>query len=251
MISLKSSDLNTIIEIIIWNKWEARDKYFLAELFLKSWFDRSTIKFLLNFSQTEIEFVSELLKKYLDNSWFIKLLSNLSNILVSENEEDSSKLNEIISNYTNISYNKEDIKHEEKKEDKSLVITWYLNEALRWIFASWIKIKKYDWLVLEWFNIINERLYSYCNKTWLNTDSKESEAINIIFSSSKNPFKIDLTTDTWSSIKDWLQNLLNWLVKYYRNPIAHWKYIKTEQEFIEAIFLLSMLLNKLDQSEID
>lgn len=251
MISIKSSDLNKIIEIILWKKWEARDKYFLADLFLKSWFDRATIKFLLNFSQTEIEFTTEILKKYLDNDFFLNLLKNISENLISENEEDSSKLKEIISTYTGTADGKENIKLEEKKEDKSLIMTWYLNEALRWIFASGIKIKKYDWLVLEWFNIINERLYNYCNKTWLNTDSKESEAINIIFSSSKNPFKIDLTTDTWSSIKDWLQNLLNWLVKYYRNPIAHWKYIKTEQEFIEAIFLLSMLLNKIDKSEIE
>jgi len=250
MISIKSSDLNKIIEIILWNKWEARDKYFLADLFLKSWFDRSTIKFLLNFSQTEIEFISELLKKYLDNSWFINLLSNISKNLISENEEDSEKLNSIISKYEIETQESWIIKTEIKKEDKSLVITWYLNEDLRWIFASWIKIKKYDWLVLEWFNIINERLYNYCNKTWLNTDTKESEAINIIFSSTKNPFKIDLTTNTWISIKDWLQNLLNWLVKFYRNPIAHWKYIKTEQEFIEAMFLISMLLNKLDDSEI-
>ena len=65
------------------------------------------------------------------------------------------------------------------------------------------------------------------------------------------PFQLNLNTDTWISIKDWLQNLLNWLVKFYRNPIAHWKYIKTEQEFIEAIFLISMLLNKLDNSEIE
>lgn len=253
MTKIKSSDLNEIIKILLWVKWENRDKYFFADLFFKSWFDRSTIKFLLNFSNTEEEFISDLLKKYLDNSLFLNLLSNLSDYLLSENENDSLKLKDIVSKY--IFSEDSDVsntKIESKKEDKSLIITWYLNSAVTWIYASWIKIKKYDGLVLEWFKIINNRLKNYCIKIW-KWEKVENDAINTIFElEDKNPFKIDLSTSSWENQKIWLKALFNWLVNFYRNPVSHTEsYIKTEQEFIEAMFLISMLLNKLDKSEIE
>ena len=252
MTKIKSSDLNEIIKILLWVKWENRDKYFFADLFFKSWFDRSTIKFLLNFSNTEEEFISDLLKKYLDNSLFLNLLSSLSDYLLSENENDSLKLKDIVSKYTSSEDNNLSItKTEIKKEDKSLIITWYLNPAITWIYASWIKIKKYDWMVFEWFKIINARLKQYCIKIW-QWEKVENDAINTIFDlSNKNPFKLDLDSESWKNKKIWLKSLFNWLVNYYRNPIFHDSYIKTEQEFIEAMFLISMLLNRLDNSEIE
>gem|GEM_PF-4355820 len=39
-------------------------------------------------------------------------------------------------------------------------------------------------------------------------------------------------------------------MKFYRNPIAHGKYIRNEREFIEAMTLISMLLYKIDDSDI-
>jgi len=242
---IKSSDFNQIVEIIIWARWELRDTYFLAELFLKSWFDRSTIKFLLNLCETEIDFTAEILRKYCKSDDFLRLLQNIAENLLSENEKDAQKLQDIVSKYSE----KSDETTTKTKENPALRVTEFLHQDVQSIFASGIKIKKYDWLVLEGFNIINDKLNRYCVDAWLG-DVKESEAINKIFSSDKNPFALDLTTDTWKSIQDWLQNLFNGIVKFYRNPIAHGKYIKSEREFIEAMTLISMLLYKIDASDI-
>jgi len=74
---IKSSDFNHIVEIIVWRQWELRDKYFLAELFLKSWFNRLTIKFLLNLCETEIDFTTDILRRYCKNDDFLYLLQNI------------------------------------------------------------------------------------------------------------------------------------------------------------------------------
>gem|GEM_PF-3681740 len=95
-------------------------------MFLKSRFDRSTIKFLLNLCETEIDFTTEILRKYSNSDFFLTLLQNISDYLFSENENDSHALDDIIRYYrkdTRLS----DTPKNEKIEHPALSITNFID----------------------------------------------------------------------------------------------------------------------------
>lgn len=71
---IKSGDLDSIRKALLGKKDALRDKFFLGELFFKSGFDRSTIKFYLSISENEIEFVDEIIKAHKSREDFLTLL---------------------------------------------------------------------------------------------------------------------------------------------------------------------------------
>lgn len=120
-------------------------------------------------------------------------------------------------------------------------------------YVSWIKSRLYDWAFVEAFNILNDRLKNYCNQSLWMWEAVEMDAVDIIFTQTlnTNTFNFKRWTETEKWMEVWLKALFEWIIKYYRNPSAHIKNsIKTENEFIESMILLSSLLKKMDNSKI-
>lgn len=137
-----------------------------------------------------------------------------------------------------------------EKVNPDKVITQYVHESLRSIFASALEINKYDGLAFEAIKEINERLHDYCVKRWL-WDIRENDAVNRLFESDKNVFWFDKWSDSGNSQKEWLKGLMNGLFSYYRNPMGHERdFIKTKEEFIQLLMFITMLLNILDEKKI-
>lgn len=143
-----------------------------------------------------------------------------------------------------------DLTSPKEKVNPDKVITQYIHDDLKSIFAWALEIKKYDGLTFEAIKVINERLHDYAQKKWLG-DIRENDAVNQLFDHKDNIFWFDLTSDTWKSQNQWLQNLMNWVFSYFRNPIGHEKdFIKWKEEFIQILLFISMLLKILDEKKI-
>ena len=139
-------------------------------------------------------------------------------------------------------------KKEKANPDK--VLNAYIHPELNSIFASAMNMSKYDGMAFEAIKTINERLHDYAQKKWLR-NIRENDAVNQLFNLTDNVFWFDLTSDTWNSQKQGLQNLLNGLFSYFRNPVGHEKdFIETKTQFIELIMFISMLLYVLDAKKI-
>lgn len=164
--NIKSGDLDKIRTAILGNREALRDKFFLGELFLKSGFDRATIKFNLSICENEIELVDEIIKSHKDRADFIPLLEALSNKLLSENEVDSAAISAIVEKYQSsetqlFSEKDERIK---KEANPSLQLNTHIHSSIKSLFALGIQVKKYDGMTLEAFKILNDRLRQYCVK---------------------------------------------------------------------------------------
>lgn len=137
-----------------------------------------------------------------------------------------------------------------EKVNPDKVITQYIHESLKWIFASALDIKKYDGLAFEAIKEINERLHDYGIKRWI-WDFRENEVVNKLFEGDKNFFGFDKGSDSGNAQNDWLKALMNGLFSYFRNPMGHEKdFIKTKEEFIQLLMFITMLLNILDEKKI-
>lgn len=148
---------------------------------------------------------------------------------------------------------KEEVKENNNKESISLKLSSLFHSSIVSKYVWGIKSKLYDWAFVEAFNILNDRLRNYCNQELWKWEAVEMDAIDIIFNQSKeqNTFNFKRQTETEEWMEVWLSALFEWVIKYYRNPSAHIKNsIKTENEFIDAMMLLSMLLKKMDDSKI-
>lgn len=148
---------------------------------------------------------------------------------------------------------KEEVKENNNKESISLKLSSLFHSSIVSKYVWGIKSKLYDWAFVESFNVLNDRLKDYCNQDLWKWEAVEMDAINIIFNQSKeqNTFNFKRWTPTEKWMEVWLWALFEWVIKYYRNPSAHIKNsIKTENEFIDAMMLLSMLLKKMDDSKI-
>ena len=137
-----------------------------------------------------------------------------------------------------------------EKINPDKVITQYIHESLKWIFASALDIKKYDWLAFESVKEVNERLHAYAINRWI-WDFRENDVVNKLFESDKNFFGFDKGSATGMAQNDWLKALMNGLFSYFRNPMWHEKgFIKTKEEFIQLLMYITMLLNILDEKKI-
>jgi hypothetical protein len=137
-----------------------------------------------------------------------------------------------------------------EKINPDKVITQYIHESLKWIFASALDIKKYDWLAFESVKEVNERLHAYAINRWI-WDFRENDVVNKLFESDKNFFGFDKGSATGIAQNDWLKALMNGLFSYFRNPMWHEKgFIKTKEEFIQLLMYITMLLNILDEKKI-
>ena len=139
-----------------------------------------------------------------------------------------------------------------KEDSAALKISNILHSSIVSKYVSWIKSKLYDWAFVEAFNILNDRLKNYCNQSLWRWEAVEMDAIDIIFTQTfdTNTFNFKRWTETEKWMEVWLKALFEWIIKYYRNPSAHIKNsIKTENEFIESMMLLSSLLKKMDDSK--
>lgn len=250
---IKSGDLDSIRKALLWRKDALRDKFFLGELFFKSGFDRSTVKFYLSVSENEIEFIDEVIKAHKSRGDFLALLEALSAELISESESDSEAISSVIGKYSIETEGEAEGKTKVKKdENPALQMTAHIHGSIKSFFALGIQIKKYDGMTLEAFKTLNERMRQYCVKQGKGS-LNESDAINTIFSlpeGEHNPFRIP-ATETGQNQKIGLQELLNGLVSFYRKPVAHSaNYIQEERQFIEAMFLISSLLFRFDEGEL-
>lgn len=143
-----------------------------------------------------------------------------------------------------------DLTSNKEKINPDKVITQYIHDDLKSIFVWALEIKKYDGLTFEAIKVINERLHAYAQKKWLG-DIRENDAVNQLFDHKDNVFWFDLTSDTWKSQNQWLQNLMNGIFSYFRNPIGHEKdFINWKEEFIQVLLFISMLLGILDKKKI-
>lgn len=189
--------------------------------------------------KNDVEYFNTLLETYLTIHWEEKY-NSLLKIL---------EIPEIVKKDPNV---EKDIQVDKEKTSLSLQITWLLHSSIVSKYVWWIKSKLYDWAFVEAFNILNDRLKNYCNQELWKWEAVEMDAIDIIFEQSKNTntFNFKRWTETEKWMENWLKALFEWVIKYYRNPSSHFKdFIKTENEFIEAMILLSMLLKTMDNSK--
>lgn len=141
-----------------------------------------------------------------------------------------------------------------QKSSEALQLNQYLHKDLISLFSAGIKSEiLYRWAYIQAFNIINERLEKFCNEKLGIDRQVEFDAIDSIFVKYKdeNVFKFRRSTETECWMESGLKGLFEWAIKYYRNPAAHQvDYLNDEKEFIEAMFLLSSLLKRMEDSKI-
>ena len=149
---------------------------------------------------------------------------------------------------------REKVTSKPQKSYEALQLNQYIHKDLIPLFSAGIKSEiLYRWAYVQAFNIINNRLEAYCNEQLWADRHVEFDAIDVIFNQNKkdNAFNFKRGTETECGMELWLKGLFEWAIKYYRNPSAHQEnYLNTEREFIEAMFLLSSLLRKMEDSKI-